>query len=134
MSFYRAALASARTGDLSGAARLARCALSLEQEAPRAARLLELLRRQNHIDPDTLERLRTLSGSGKYKKALKIRLPQNAKAHTIRGLLYARAGRFDKAREEFVSAITLDAGNLLAKQALRQCQERKRGVFHGKLI
>ena len=127
MSYYRAALAAACTGDLSGAARLARCSLLLREDAPSAVCLLELLKRHDMIDAEALNRLRTLTDAGRYKKALKVKLPRTSKAYTIRGLLYARAGRYRNAREEFALALTLDTGNELAKQAMPHCLGNKRG-------
>ena len=119
MSYYRAALAAARSGDLTNSARLAQYSLSLNEEAD-ANGLLELLRQQNSIDAETLDRLRILITARRYRKALKIKLPQTSKVHTIRGLLYAQMGRHRKARTEFAQAIVLDTGNDLAKLALRE--------------
>lgn len=125
MNYYRAALAAAYTGDLSNAARLLRCSLELNEDAPRAMQLFELLQQQNYIDADMLDRLRTLTDARRYKKALKIKLPQTSKAHTIRGLLYAQIGRYRNARDEFALALMLDKGNDLAKQALLHCDGKK---------
>ena len=127
MSYYRAALAAAYTGDLSGAARLTQCSLLLREDAPSAVSLLELLKHQDAIEPEALNRLRTLIGASRYKKALKVKLPRTSKAYTIRGLLYARMGSFRHAREAFALAIALDTGNDLAKQALLHCDGKKRG-------
>lgn len=121
MSYYRSALAAACTGDLTNAARLIRCSIALDEGAPSAARLFNLLERQFQIDAEALEHLRTLTGARMYKKALKVKLAQTSRAHTIRGLLYAQIGRRRKAREEFIQALSLDKGNDLAMQALLQC-------------
>lgn len=121
MSYYRAALAAASAGDLSAAARLTRCSLLLGEDAPSAACLLELLKQQAIIEPEALTRLRALTDAHSYKKALKVKLPQTAKAYTMRGLLYAQMGRYRKARKEFGLALKLDTGNDLAKQALLFC-------------
>jgi tetratricopeptide (TPR) repeat protein len=129
MSFYRAALAAAYTGNLSGAARLAQCSLLLKEGAPSAGCLLELLNQHGMIDMETLSRLRTLTDARRYKKALKVKLPKTSKAHTIRGLLYAQIGRYRNAREEFALALTLDRGNDLARQAQLHCFENKRGFL-----
>jgi tetratricopeptide (TPR) repeat protein len=102
MSYYRAALAAANMGDLTNAAHLTQCSLALGEDTPSAAYLLELINHQDMIDA----------------KALKVKLPQTSKAHTIRGLLYAKIGRARRAREEFALALTLDTGNELAKRAL----------------
>ena len=120
MSCYRAALASARAGDLTGAARLARCSVALAEDAPGAVRLLELLRQQNTIDGAALTRLRTLTNARQYGRASWIKLPQTSKAHTIRGLLYAQLGLMGSARKEFALALALDTGNDLAKRALQE--------------
>lgn len=125
MNYYRAALAAAYTGDLSNAARLLRCSLALNEDAPRAMQLFKLLQQQNYIDTDMLDRLRTLTDARRYKKALKIKLPQTSKAHTIRGLLYAQIGRYRNARDEFALALMLDKGNDLAKQAILHCDGKK---------
>jgi len=127
LSYYRAALASAAAGDLTGAARLVNCSVLLGEDAPSNIYLSELLKRQNRIDSDSLNRLRTLSDARRYRRALRVNLPQSSRAHTIRGLLYAQTGRLRKARKEFTLALTLDTGNGLAKQALPYC--KKRGFF-----
>lgn len=129
MSYYRAALAAASSGDLTGASRLVRCSLALNEDAPNASRLWELLREQNYIAPDTLNRLRALTEARHYKKALKVELPETSLAHTIRGLLFAQMGRRRNAREEFTLALTLDTGNKIAKQALLHCDQIKGGFL-----
>ena len=118
MGYYRAALAAASTGDMTSAARLARCSIALGEAAPSAVRLLELLRQRDTIDIKALDRLRALTGGHKYKKALKLKLPRSSRAHAIRGLLYAKIGRYRKSRDEFALALALDNGNALAKQVL----------------
>jgi len=118
LSYYRAALASARMGDFTAAARLVQCSLVFKEDAPYTRRFLELLRGNADIDASILSRLLTLTEKQKYKKALKIRLPVNTKAHTIRGLLYAELGNFPAARQQFALALALDTGNTLARNAL----------------
>lgn len=127
MSYYRAALAAACAGNLSGAARLVQCSILLGEDAPPAVRLLELLNQQDVIDTDDRNRLLTLTDARRYKKALKVKLPDTSKAHTIRGLLYAQIGRHRNAKKEFTQALTLDSGNDLAKQAMRQCGGKNGG-------
>jgi Flp pilus assembly protein TadD len=121
MSYYRAALAAASTGDLTYAERLVQCSLLLQEDAPNAVQLQALLRQQGHIDGDTLARLRALTAARRFWAALAVKLPKTSRAHTIRGLLYARVGCFRRAREAFALALALDAGNGLAKQALAAC-------------
>ena len=118
MSYYRAALAAARAGDLSAAAQLVRCSLVLKEDAPYAMRLYGLLRSNADIGEKALSRLRTLVARSKYKRALRVRLPNTSKAHTIQGLLYAELGLRFAAREEFALALALDTGNDLARRAL----------------
>jgi Flp pilus assembly protein TadD len=121
MSYYRAALAAANSGDMSGSARLARCSLLLKEDAPSATCLLKLLEQQNRIEADTLESLRMLISAGRYRKALRVKLPHTSKSHAIRGLIYARIGRFSNAKSEFALALALDMGNELARLALLCC-------------
>jgi Tfp pilus assembly protein PilF len=121
MSYYRAALAAAYYGNKSKSARLVQCSLLLDEDAPSATDLLKLLSQQNNIEAEALERLRMLIGAGWYKKALKVKLPQTSKSHTIRGLLYAQVGRYRSAKGEFTLALSLDTGNELAKRALLCC-------------
>ena len=118
MSYYRAALAAARAGKLATATRLVQCSLILREDAPSAARLYELLMGNAAVGDKTLVRLRTLVKKCKYKKALRVRLPNTTKAHTIRGLLFAELGLRFAAREEFALALALDTENNLARRAL----------------
>ena len=118
MSFYRAALSAASAGDLSAAARYANCSIALGEDAPSAQRLVKLLRKRMEITKKKQRRLRKLVDSNKYKKALKVKLPNTAKAHTIRALLYAKLKRRRLAQEEFALALAQDIGNDVARQAL----------------
>ena len=119
MSYYRAALAAAKNGDLTAASRLVQCSIALGEDAPSAERLRDLLHSNTIIGEDALVKLRELAGRRKYAKSLRVRLPDTSKAHTIRGLLFARIGRRRAARREFALALALDAGNELARRALR---------------
>ena len=118
MSYYRAALAAARTGNLTAAERLARCSLLVSEDAPSASRLYELLRSNAEAGAIAFSKLQESVKGKKYKKALKIRMPGTSKVHTIRGLLYAELGHRYAAREEFALALALDTGNALARSAL----------------
>jgi len=128
MSYYRAALAAADSGYISGAKRLVQCSILMKEGASNAPRLLELLQQQNVVDSNTLSCLRELTNAGQFKKALKVQLPKTSKAHTIRGLLFAQLKRYSKAKEEFALALAMDSGNSLAKQAILYCN-KKRGGF-----
>ena len=121
LSFYRAALAAACQGDLTTASRLVRCSVAFGEDAPSAAYLYELLQGADRIGADTLGRLRALFANRKYVKALFVRLPDTAKAHTIRGLLFARLGFRRAARYQFALALSMDTGNDLAKAAIAEC-------------
>jgi len=129
MNYYRAALAAANQGYLSEATRLVHCSILLQENAANAPRLLALLQEQNKIEPKILNRLRELTNTGQYKKALKIELPKTSKAHAIRGLLFAHLKYYRKAKEEFGIAVALDSGNSLAKQSLLYCNEKGGGLF-----
>ena len=118
MSYYRAALAAARTGKLTAAVHYVQCSLTIKEDAPSAAFLYELLRANADINTKTLSKLRTHVAKSKYKRALRVRLPNTTKAHTIRGLLYAELGLRFAAREEFALALALDTENDLARRAL----------------
>ena len=118
MSYYRAALAAAKNGDLTAASRLVCCSIAIGEDAPSAEHLYKLLQSQNAIGSEALGRLRELVCYRKYAKALRVRLPDTAKAHTIRGLLFARIGRHNAARKEFALALKIDAGNEIAVRGL----------------
>ena len=118
MSYYRAALAAARAGNLTAAERLVKCSILVNEDAPSASKLHELLQSNAELGTDALRKLRALVKNGKYKKALKIRMPSISKTHTVRGLLYAHLGHRYAAREEFALALALDTGNALARSAL----------------
>ena len=124
MSYYRAALAAACKGDLTAAARLAECSVVIGEEAPSAPRLLELLLSKAAVDAGAeakagaMDKLRELTENRKYRKALRLHLPNTTKSYTIRGLLYAQSGRPSAARESFALALALDSGNDTALGAL----------------
>ena len=118
MSYYRAALSAARSGKLAAAARLAQCSLIIKEDASSAMHLCDLLRRNAAIETKTLNRLRALAEKHKYKKALRVRMPDNSKAHTIRGLLCAMLGWRFSARGEFALALAQNSENDLARRAL----------------
>ena len=119
MSYYRAALAAAKNGDLTAASRLVRCSIAIGEDAPSAARLYELLQSRNAIGAEALSKLRLHVRNRKHAKALRVRLPDTAKAHAIRGLLFARIGRHGAARKEFSLALEIDAGNEIAMRGLQ---------------
>ena len=125
--YYRSALAAARAGDLTSAARLVAASTAFREDASSAPALRELLRQKS--DPpeagDALNRLREPVTSRQYKKALKIRLPETSRCHTVKGLLYALLGRRRAARREFAAALDLDAGNATASRALQACRKIK---------
>ena len=118
MSYYRAALAAAKKGDLTAASRFVRCSIAIEEDAPSAAHLFKLLQSKNAIGAEALGRLREHVRNRKYAKALRVRLPDTAKAHAIRGLLFARIGRHNAARKEFALALEIDSGNEIAVRGL----------------
>ena len=120
MSYYRSALASAVTANMTEATRLVQCSLAINEAAPSAARLLELLRSRTEIDAETLCTLRELVAKKEHKKALKACKANTSKAHTARGLLYALLGRKRLARKEFTLSLVMDTGNEIARQALKE--------------
>ena len=73
---------------------------------------------QTEIDNGTISVLRELTAKRKYRKALKVELPQTSKAYTIRGLLYALLGRRSAAQNAFSLALAMDLNNDLARRAL----------------
>ena len=83
-----------------------------------------MLLANDSIRKKKLDKLRKLVARRKYARALRIRLPNTAKAHTIRGLLYARIGRRRAARDEFARALALDSSNALAKRAILALDEK----------
>jgi len=127
MSYYRAALATAKTGNLTEATRLVQLSITLGEEAPSATQLWGLLQLSSNPfeRAGDLESLRELVEGGQYRKALKMRFSKTSKAHTIRGLLYALRGRRRAARKEFTIALTLDRGNEVAWRAFRACPKTK---------
>ena len=124
MSYYRAALAAARVGDLTAAARLVKCSLLFCENAPSAIRLSQLLESRAAIDSRAMNDLRSLVDAREYKKALKVKLPRSTKGHTIRGLIMAKLGRRRAARREFALALALDTGNNLARRLLLMLSRR----------
>jgi len=117
MSYYRAALAAARSGNLTFAVRLVKCSLILKENTTSAMHLYQLLRSRDTINKEALKKARSLVERQKYKKALRINLPKTTRGHTIRGLLYMQLGHYGSARKEFALALALDTGNELAKRA-----------------
>jgi len=130
LSYYRAALAAANNGCLDDAARLVKCSVLINENAPNNIKLLELLQSQTKIPHETLVVLRKYVESAQYKKALKTELPKTSKAHTIRGLLYALLKDYHKAKKEFIEAIRLDSGNIMARQALFACNEKRSSLIN----
>ena len=134
MSYYRAALAAANKGDMETALRLAQCSIALKEDAPSAVRLLTLLQDSAGAGAGlgegacvgALTILRGLIEGGKYKKALKVKLPPTSKSHTIHGLLYALLGRRRAALDSFTQALVMDTGNIVAKDTLIYLRKGKR--------
>ena len=104
---------------MSAATRFVQCSLASGEDAPFAKQFYSMLQNETTIGPEALERLQGLVVRREYAKALRVRLPNNTKAYTIRGLLYAQIGRTGAAKKAFVSALELDTGNDLAKRTLR---------------
>ena len=117
--YYRAALAAAKNGDLTAASRFVCCSIATAEKAPSAKLLYFLIQKENAVGEKSLAELRELVRSRKYAKALRVPLPDTSKAHTIRGLLYARIGRRGAAAKEFSLALEHDAGNDIARRGLR---------------
>ena len=151
MSYYRAALAAAHQGDLSTALRLVRCSLVFEEDAPSAERFFALLNGCAGLvdgkpgtpppagcagessgsgstegttpgSDDAFGVLRGLAESGRYREALKVRLPHTSKSHTIRGFLYALTGLRRDAISEFALALAMDTGNDAARRGIINVQ------------
>ena len=118
MSFYRAALASARRGDLSSADRFVRCSLQLGEDAPHAQELHQLLQSRIGMDAGDIDKIAGFVAKKRLRKALKVKPLNSVKAHYVRGLIYAVSGRRRMARREFAVALTMDTGNELAREAL----------------
>ena len=124
MSYYRAALAAAANSNITKAKCLVECSLAINEDAPSAARLLELLRSRTDIDPQTLTGLREHTTNKEYRKALKLCKATSSKAYVARGLLYALLGRKRLARKEFIQSMIIDSGNEIARQALLYLSSR----------
>ena len=123
MSYYRAALAAAYTGDMTLAFRLVNRSIELDERADSAQSLLALLNGQALAnDTASIDTIRELAAKRKYKKALRVKLTPSVQNYQIRGFLFALTGQYGKAREEFALALTLDSGNILAKRALLHCR------------
>ena len=127
MSYYRVALAFALRSNLTKAAEYVNISLMLNENEPGAKRLKKLLARQNYLDPDVRKHLWELIRLRRFKKALKVRLPKTSKAYTIRGFLFAAAGRYSNAINELTKALLLDIGNEQAQQALQFCYKKRSG-------
>jgi tetratricopeptide (TPR) repeat protein len=140
---YRAALAYARAGDLSAAARCARAALGADAQDTLARRLLGLCLYESGDLAAALPYLentelgdaarRELSGTreafslaaghmrrGKWRKALRglASLRASARVQNARGCLYALARRYAQAEGCFARALTADKGNGNAARCL----------------
>jgi len=104
MSYYRASLAEAKTGNLNRAYNLALCSLCLDENIPKASQLIEMLSVQIIHEREIYLTLKTTVDNKKYREALKIKLPDTKKAHIIRGMLYIKTGRLIKAYKTFRDA------------------------------
>ena len=121
MSYYRAALAAAATGNKTAAIHLVQYSIAINEDAPSAMRLLELLQSQTEIDANERKMLSELAGKKEHKKALKTLKAlkiNTSKAHVAQGLLLALIGRKRAACKELYRALELDTGNEIARQAL----------------
>jgi tetratricopeptide (TPR) repeat protein len=155
---YLLALSAAERGDLSAAARLAACALSLDEDETRdnARRLLGLcLYELGDLEtaasllaacPDLADAAReacalTRAGldeaerftrRGKWRAALKAadRIPhQSARLLNIRGCILAGAGRYARAGRLFAEAMEKDAGSRFAPACLMETARRAKSFW-----
>ena len=129
LGYYRAALSAAKAGDLSTATRLAFCSITFNEDAP-AGELIDLIRQHQLIPEEDLKTISELVSQKQYKKALKVKLPENATAKAIRGLLFALMDCHRNAIEEFSAALVYDTGNDLAKRAIAVCKLQKKGSLY----
>ena len=140
MSYYRASLAAAYLGNLTTARRLVCCSLALGEDAPSALHLFHLLSgdvngsaetssaTESRTKAEVFSRLRILVEGRKYRKALRVGLPDTSASHTIRGLLYALRGRRRAAQDAFALALSMDAGNDTARRALVSLRKKRRFI------
>lgn len=144
--YYRLALSAAKCGDLSGAARLAHCAVSLDGEQDKARRLLgicllelgdtanaasilaecpELADKARETHERTkagLGEVEQLVRRGKWRAALKAagKIPhQSVRLLNIRGCILAGAKRYARAGRLFALAEEKDRGGCDAQVYLR---------------
>jgi hypothetical protein len=101
MSYYRASLSEAKNGNLRRAYDLAQCSLFLHENTAKASQLIEILSVQIIHERDAFFALRAAVDNKKFRDALKIKLPDTGKSHTIRGMLYRKTGRYIKAHKAF---------------------------------
>jgi hypothetical protein len=118
MSYYRAALAAAHSGNLTEALRLVKCSIATGENAPMADRLHRLLRIKTEIPVKAGKRLRELAVKKRYRKALRLQLPDAVNAHVARGLICCALGWRLAAQRELNLALLADSGNDLARRAL----------------
>ncbi|MCL1914049.1 MAG: hypothetical protein FWG10_09275 [Eubacteriaceae bacterium] len=121
MGYYRAALAAANAGNLTGALRLARLSIAFGEEAENAPRLIEIISGRmgaNSMSGPEWGKLRTLAEGQKYMRAQFVKLPESVAAYNAKGLIYAQLGFTKAAIKQFCKALAMDTGNILAKQAL----------------
>lgn len=129
--YYRLALARARDNDLSGAVRLAKLALLLNEKHEKARKLHEICMYELGGTGNISEaQFRDLSGSMGFlarRKALSLLKsePQNVRVLNIQGLLYALSGRYKKAAAFFAAALEKDSGNELAARCLIEAAKRR---------
>lgn len=154
--YYRLALSAAERGDLSAAARLASCALSLEGARDKARRLLGLCLYELG-DTETaanllaecpglaeeaqaahgrtksgLEAVKALVRQGKWRAALKAAesIPhQSVRMLNIRGCILAGAGRYVGAGRLFALAAEKDRGGRAASAYLGETARRVKSFW-----
>lgn len=149
--FYLLALSSAKRGDLSDAARLAYCALSLDSKQDKARRLLgiclyefgdtqnaasilaqipelsDAAREAHERTVDGLSTVAQLIRRGKWRQALKAaeNIPhQSVRLLNIRGCILAGEKRYVKAGRLFALAEEKDRGGHNAPGYLRETAKR----------
>ncbi|MDR1204860.1 MAG: hypothetical protein LBL26_05180 [Peptococcaceae bacterium] len=153
---YLLALSAAKRGDLSAAARLAACALSLDETQDNARRLLGLcLYELGDLEtaagvlaacPDLadaareacaltragLDEAERLARRGKWRAALSAadKIPhQSARLLNIRGCILAGAKRYVKAGRLFAEAMEKDTGSRFAPACLMETAKRAKSFW-----
>jgi thioredoxin-like negative regulator of GroEL len=148
---YLLALSAAQRGELSVAARLAACALSLEETQDNARRLLGLclyelgnleaaadilavfpdladaVREACALTQTGLEETEQFARRGKWRAALKTadRIPhQSVRLLNIRGCILAEAGHYARAGRLFAEAMEKDTGNRFTSACLMETARR----------